>query len=99
MKARTKRSLGFLLGALMACLPGQAWACAACFGKSDSAMAQGMNMGIFTLLLVICSVLVGIATFFAYILRRAARLESANSAGFNESVPSKPAATAEAHTI
>ena len=37
-------------------------------------MAKGMNMGIMTLLIVILSVLVGIAVFFAYILRRAARL-------------------------
>ena len=40
-------------------------------------MAQGMNMGIFTLLIVILSVLVGIAAFFFYIIRRAARFEAA----------------------
>jgi hypothetical protein len=87
------------MGGLVSCLPTSAWACSACFGKSDAPMAQGMNMGIFTLLLVITSVLLGIATFFAYIIRRAARMESANSAGLNESAPPKPAATAEAHTI
>ena len=37
-------------------------------------MAQGMNMGIITLLLVIVSVLLSIALFFVYILRRASRL-------------------------
>ena len=31
----------------------EAIACTACFGQSDSPMAKGMNMGIFTLLLVI----------------------------------------------
>lgn len=37
-------------------------------------MAKGMNAGIFTLLLCILSVLLFISVFFAYILRRAARL-------------------------
>ena len=55
-------------------LPSAASACAACFGRSDSPMAKGMNMGILTLLIVITSVLLGIAAFFFYILRRAARL-------------------------
>lgn len=41
-------------------------------------MAQGMNMGIFTLLFVVLSVLIGIAAFFVYILRRASRLASLN---------------------
>jgi len=50
-------------------------ACAACFGKSDSNMAQGMNMGIFALLLVITSVLCGIAGFFVYVARRSAQLQ------------------------
>jgi len=50
-------------------------ACAACFGQSDSSMAQGMNMGIFALLLVITSVLCGIAGFFVYVARRSAQIE------------------------
>jgi hypothetical protein len=52
-------------------------ACASCFGKSDSPMAQGMNMGIFTLLVVVLFVLTAIAGFFFYIIRRAARFEAA----------------------
>jgi heme/copper-type cytochrome/quinol oxidase subunit 2 len=55
-------------------------ACAACFGKSDSNMAQGMNMGIFALLLVITSVLCGVAGFFVYVARRAAQLENSAAA-------------------
>lgn len=58
----------------LAAVPRSAEACAACFGRSDSPMAQGMNMGIFSLLLIIVSVLLSIAAFFVYILRRAARL-------------------------
>ena len=37
-------------------------------------MAQGMNMGIFTLLGVILSVLAGVAGFFVYLARRGAQL-------------------------
>jgi len=65
----------------LAALPSSATACAACFGRSDSPMARGMNMGIMTLLVVIMSVLVGIAVFFIYILRRAARLAREQQAG------------------
>ena len=61
-------------------LPAAASACAACFGRSDSPMAKGMNMGIFTLLIVIMSVLLGIAAFFFYILRRAAKMAASQAA-------------------
>ena len=47
-------------------------ACAACFGKSDSKLAEGMNAGIFALMGVIGSVLFAIAGFFFFIARRAA---------------------------
>ncbi len=46
-------------------------ACAACFGASDSKLADGMNAGIFALMGVIGSVLFAIAGFFFYIVRRA----------------------------
>ncbi len=48
-----------------------ACACAACFGKSDSKLAEGMNAGIFALMGVIGSVLTAIAGFFWFIVRRA----------------------------
>jgi hypothetical protein len=47
-------------------------ACIACTGRSDSAMALGMNWGIFSLLAVIVSVLGTIAGFFIFIARRSA---------------------------
>jgi hypothetical protein len=62
-------------GAGLACLAhlnGAAMACAACYGKSDSPMAQGMNAGIFALLGVIATVLFGACTFFVVLARRAA---------------------------
>ena len=51
------------------------FACAACAGgKTDSAMAQGMNAGIFLLMGVIVSVLIGVASVGFYIVRRTSRL-------------------------
>lgn len=49
-----------------------ALACAACYGRSDSSMAQGMNWGIMTLLGVVGVVLGCVASFFVFIGRRAA---------------------------
>jgi hypothetical protein len=64
-------------------LPGRLSACAVCFGRSDSPLAQGMNMGILSLLVVILSVLVACAGFFVHLARRSARLagDSEPSAG------------------
>jgi predicted lipid-binding transport protein (Tim44 family) len=57
--------------------PQAALACAACFGRSDSPMAKGMNMGILSLLIVVMAVLAGIASFFIFLMVRAARLAGA----------------------
>lgn len=56
----------------------QTFACATCYGASDSPLAEGMNWGIFTLLCVITSVLGFITLFFVYVGRRAARLAAAD---------------------
>ena len=56
--------------ALAALAPPPLLACAACYGQSDSPLAQGMNWGIFTLMGVIVTVLATIATFFVYLLRK-----------------------------
>jgi len=69
MKCATKC---FALGSLvLLLLPQPLLACSACFGKSDSDLAKGMNMGIFALLGVVAVVLGGIASFFVYLGRRA----------------------------
>jgi len=75
---RVRKALSFSIPAIF-CKIGcpSAAACAACFGQSDSSMAQGMNMGIFALLLVITSVLCGVASFFVYVAKRSAQLEEA----------------------
>ena len=70
---------GFQLKVLLSCLvvalalqPNSVRACAACYGQSDSPMAQGMNWGIMSLLVVVGTVLGGVAAFFVYLARRAA---------------------------
>ena len=70
------RSLFWMLLAalLMAASSPTALACTACFGKSDSNMAKGMNMGIAALLLIITCVLCGVAGFFVFLARRNAQL-------------------------
>ena len=61
--------VGVLLSA-----PVQALACAACFGKSDSAMAKGMNAGIFSMLAMVGVVLSGAASFMVFLARRSAKM-------------------------
>lgn len=78
MKRRFSILLGLAAGVVLA-LPPSAQACAACYGASDSPLAQGMNMGILFLLGVIGSVLVGIAAFFVFVARHSARLAAAQS--------------------
>jgi hypothetical protein len=55
-----------VLGALA---PSPLFACAACYGRSDSPLASGMNWGIFTLLGVVLTVLTCIALFFVHVIR------------------------------
>jgi hypothetical protein len=57
---------------LCAAHPERLWACAACYGASDSPMAKGMNWGIFSLLGVIGAVLIGVASFFIFLASRSA---------------------------
>lgn len=61
---------GLLLA--LALSPNSLFACAACYGASDSPMAKGMNWGIFSLLGVVAVVLGSIATFFVFIGKRSA---------------------------
>lgn len=60
----------------LAFLANVAEACTSCYGKSDSPLAQGMNMGIMTLLGFVGAVLFGISAFFVYLARRSAMLSS-----------------------
>jgi hypothetical protein len=66
------RSSVVALLAMAAMVPHPLFACAACFGQSDSAMAAGMNWGILSLLVMIVMMLGGVAAFFVFLARRAA---------------------------
>ncbi|MEW6306379.1 MAG: hypothetical protein AB1705_23180 [Verrucomicrobiota bacterium] len=82
---KTLRKLTFLIALwTLATLPGTAEACSVCYGKSDSAMAQGLNWGIFVLLGVVSTVLAGIASFFVFLARRAASLPAETPAQHSE---------------
>lgn len=61
----------FVAALLLAGKPASVLACAACYGQSDSAMAQGMNWGIFSLLGMAALVLGSLGTFFVFLAKRA----------------------------
>jgi hypothetical protein len=65
--------------ALLALRADAVFACAACYGQSDSPLAQGMNWAIFSLLGVVVCVLTGITTFFVVINRKSASVRAAES--------------------
>ncbi len=73
-------------------VPAQSWACAACYGQSDSPLAAGMNWGIMSLLGFIVFVLGAVASFFIFLTRRSATLRAAASL---EGVAQEPAEPAE----
>lgn len=84
MKALRLYSKAFAaLAGLAAFLPSPVFACAACYGRSDSPLASGMNWGIFTLLAVVVTVLVSIAGFFFYIIRKESAQAATPPAGQN----------------
>ena len=58
--------------------------CATCYGASSDPMAQGMNWGIMTLLVVICGVLSAVTLFFVHVARRSAALANR---GINSNQP------------
>lgn len=73
-RGNPSRLAGVLVAAILFVVPRSVLACATCFGASDSDLAQGMNWGILSLLVVVVGVLSGFATFFVYIARRSASL-------------------------
>ena len=70
-----------------ALFPRAGWACAACYGQSDSPMAAGMNWGIVSLLGMIVVVLGGVAGFFIFLARRSATLAERNGDAPSMPVP------------
>lgn len=73
--SRSRYGIKILLAAFWLTLlvqPAPLWACAACYGASDSPMAKGMNWGIFSLLGVVVCVLSTFATFFVFLAKKSA---------------------------
>ena len=72
--------------------PASLRACTACFGQSDSPLAQGMNWGILSLLATIVTVLAAFVAFFVFLARRAATAAAAPSKPHpgRASVPASP---------
>ena len=64
-------AIAVLTGLLV--MPGQADACAVCYGAADSPLTQGVNNGILFLLGVIAVVQVGFVALFVSIRQRARR--------------------------
>ena len=71
-----------LVGAL-ALAPLPLFACAACYGKSDSPLAQGMNWGIFTLLGILTPVLGCFAFCFIRMIHKEEASHKENNAPTN----------------
>ena len=56
-------------------------ACTACFGKTDEALAQGMNAGIYVMLVFVVAAWVLFGSFFVFIARRSRRVNAAAGTG------------------
>ncbi len=61
----------------------RAFACAACFGQSDSSQARSLNAGIFSLMAVIVTILAGAASFFVFLAKKAATTPEENDGASN----------------
>ena len=61
-------------------------ACTACFGKTDEALAQGMNAGIYVMLVFVVAAWVLFGSFFVFIARRSKRVNAETEAGESPSV-------------
>ena len=59
-----------LAGLLAVAAPSPLFACAACYGKTDSPLATGMNYGVLTLLGELLCVLTTVAVCFVHIVRK-----------------------------
>jgi len=70
MLKKTKH-IGYLVFILLMGIKHDASACATCYGESDAPMAEGMNAGIFVLLIIVVGTLGAIGAFFIYLTRRA----------------------------
>ncbi len=86
------RKILVAVAALAAFAPSPLLACAACYGKSDSPLASGMNAGIFTLLGVVLTVLTCVTLFFVHVIRGETKtLDEHSTPQTPNSTPKNPA--------
>ena len=74
-----------LLGVALLSTPSLS-ACTACFGKTDEALAQGMNAGIYVMLVFVVAAWVLFGSFFVFIARRSKRVNAEAETGESPSV-------------
>jgi hypothetical protein len=76
----SRSRLAIALGSFVWLLnPASAFACAACFGRSDSSLAKGLNFGIWSLLAVVMFMWVAFGAFIVFLVKRSARISSTPS--------------------
>jgi len=81
------RRLGILFASWIALMVAQPLsACSACFGKTDEALAQGMNAGIYVMLVFVAAAWVFFGSFFVFIARRSKRVNAEQEAGGPNSI-------------
>ena len=73
MRVRSLIGASTLGLAILVLIPGQADACAVCYGAADSPLTEGVNNGILVLLAVVAVVQIGFVALFLSIRQRAAR--------------------------
>jgi hypothetical protein len=91
MNFRKVKTLAAMLLFAAAFQPASLFACAACYGASDSPMARGMNWGIFSLLGVVTMVLGGIASFFVYLGKKSAAANQPDAEPAQKTEPTEKA--------
>lgn len=84
MNSKKVTRLVMMLAVMFSLVPNSLLACATCFGKTDSPLAQGMNMGIFSLLAVVVFVLSCFAALIIFLARRGAAYAAAQAAQLSE---------------
>jgi len=91
MNFRKVKTLAAMILFAAALQPASVFACAACYGASDSPLAKGMNWGIFSLLGIVTMVLGGIATFFVYIGKKSAEVAQQDAEPAQKTEPTEKA--------
>lgn len=70
----TRLTRMIFLSCLAVLASSDAFACATCYGASDSPLAQGMNWGIMVLLGFVGLVMTGIVAFFVHVGRNSGKM-------------------------